>query len=96
MFAQSMYLLILVMALVLLNMHFCIMWLCIWAWKDIFKSGDSHMFIITNTHYFFYKKPVYKKPDAGASKRLRNFQYWYFLLQKIKKLSVLIFFAPKN
>ena len=31
--------------------------------------------------FFYYKKPVYKKPDTGASKR---------------KLSVLNFFAPKN
>ena len=28
-----------------------------------------------HTRIFFYKKLVYKKPDAGASKRLRNFQY---------------------
>ena len=41
------------------------------------------------TRCFFYKKPVYKKPDAGASKRLRNFQYWIFLLKKIKKLVLL-------
>ena len=44
---------------------------------------------LTNTRIFFYKKQVYKKPDAGASKTLRNFQYRIFLLQKFKKLILL-------
>ena len=33
--------------------------------------------------YFFNKKPVYKKLEAGAPCKLRNFQCW-------------IFWSPKN
>ena len=28
--------------------------------------------------YFFYKKPAYKKLEAGAPSKLRNFHYWFF------------------
>ena len=47
----------------------------------IYTSQTTHIHCRVKLDYtctrivFFNKKPDYKKPGAGASKKLRNFQY---------------------